>query len=67
MNSKIYIADSSVFIEKNNINIPYQKIITTISVENEMINKYSKLRFEIAKIEGMRVESANPRLVRFVV
>jgi Predicted nucleic acid-binding protein, consists of a PIN domain and a Zn-ribbon module len=55
-NIEKYIADSAVFI-MGNCNIPYSQMVTTPLVEDEIISEDARLRYDIAKAEGLRVEA----------
>lgn len=61
MNKIKYIADSTIFMQENSINIPYDCMITTPSVEQEMKSKFAILKMNIAKIKGLRIENSDPK------
>jgi len=51
-----YVADSAVFI-MGNCNIPYSQMVTITLVDDEIKSEDARLRYDIAKAEGLRVEA----------
>ena len=61
-----YIADTAVFIN-DNISYPYNKMITTSSVINELKSKQSILKVNIAKINGLRIENSCLSNIKYII
>lgn len=60
-----YIADSAVFI-MGNCDLDSSLMITIPSVAEELKSRDSLLRFDLAKVEGLRVEWPDPEMVKEV-
>jgi Predicted nucleic acid-binding protein, consists of a PIN domain and a Zn-ribbon module len=65
-NIKKYIADSAVFI-MGNCNIPYSQMVTITLVEDEIRSEEARLRYDIAKAEGLRVEAVDSAFLADII
>jgi len=61
-----YIADSAVFI-MGNCNIPYSQMVTITLVEDEIRSEEARLRYDIAKAEGLRVEAVDSAFLADII
>ena len=65
-NVEKYIADSAVFI-MGNCNIPYSQMVTIPLVEDEIRSEEARLRYDIAKAEGLRVEAVEESFLKEII
>ena len=63
---KKYVADSAVFI-MGNCRIPYAQMITIPLVEDEIRSEEARLRYDIAKAEGLRVEAVEDAFLKSII
>lgn len=61
-----YVVDSAVFI-MGGVNIPFSKMVTVSSVYDEMKSLESRLRFDVALSEGLKVESVSDKFRNDVI
>ena len=61
-----YIADSAVFI-MGNCNLPYSQMVTIPLVEDEIRSEDARLRYDIAKEEGLRVEAVEEPFLEEII
>jgi Predicted nucleic acid-binding protein, consists of a PIN domain and a Zn-ribbon module len=61
-----YVADSAVFI-MGNCNIPYSQMVTITLVEDEIRSEDARLRYDIAKAEGLRVEAVDSAFLTEII
>ena len=61
-----YIADSAVFI-MGNCNIPYSEMVTIPHVDDEIKSEDARLRYDIAKAEGLRVEAVEEIFLKEII
>lgn len=66
-NINYYIADTSMFIEDTNLEIPFNKTITVPSVIKEIKSKKAIIKLELAKVNGLIIEPPNKYFVSLIL